>query len=223
MIFAVLPNTIEHPLTLIDQHRKTGKGVIEGLSSLCEARDHISLLRPLSNPGLQARQTKPRIGLHRSPNIGIPRREWLDSDNVLNRIRHVVHHAGSRGSNETRRFWQVGVASFRHRFARRFVVVGIGIGPLLHGKRHRSRDGNIQRTLGGLVVLQALRRGIRPPHKMALHRPSEGQLSLIQRTNELAESTDRCLIEILTGQKPGRDSGIVLYRRHRQHFHHQRL
>jgi hypothetical protein len=29
-------------------------------------------LRPLSEPGLQAHQTKPRIGLHCSPNIGIP-------------------------------------------------------------------------------------------------------------------------------------------------------
>ena len=72
LIFAVLPDTIHHPFLLIDQHRKTGKGIVVGLSCLCEAREHISLLCPSSDPDLQARQAKPCIGLHYTPNIGIP-------------------------------------------------------------------------------------------------------------------------------------------------------
>ena len=52
LIFAVLSDTIDQPLLLIDQHRKTGKGIVVGLSCLCEARDHISILRPLSDPDL---------------------------------------------------------------------------------------------------------------------------------------------------------------------------
>src|SRR4051794_38569958 len=72
LILTVLPNTIEHPSMLIDQHGKTGKGIIESLSSLCETCDYISLLRPLSHPDLEACQTKPRIGLHSTSNIGIP-------------------------------------------------------------------------------------------------------------------------------------------------------
>ena len=72
LIFAVLPDTIHHTLLLIDQHRKAGKGIVVGLSCLCEAREQISLLWPSSDPDLQARQTKPCIGLHHTPNIGIP-------------------------------------------------------------------------------------------------------------------------------------------------------
>ena len=72
LIFAVLPDTIHHTPLLIDQHRKTGKGIVVGLSCLCEAREHIPLLWPSSDPGLQARQTKPCIGLHHAPYIGIP-------------------------------------------------------------------------------------------------------------------------------------------------------
>ena len=72
LIFTVLPDTIHHTPLLIDQHRKTGKGIVVGLSCLCEAREHIPLLWPSSDPDLQARQTKPCIGLHHTPNIGIP-------------------------------------------------------------------------------------------------------------------------------------------------------
>src|SRR6267142_3089341 len=58
---------------------------------------------------------------------------------------------------------------------------------------------------------------------MALHRPSEGQLKLIEGTNDLAELADRCPIEVLTGQEPGCDCGIVLDCRCCQYLHHQRL
>src|SRR6185295_1407801 len=72
LIFAVMPNTIHHTLLLIDQHRKTGEGIVVGLSCLCEAREYISFLWPSSDPCLQARQTKPCIGLYHTPNIGVP-------------------------------------------------------------------------------------------------------------------------------------------------------
>jgi hypothetical protein len=72
LIFAVLPDTVHHALLLINQHGKAGKGIVVGLSCFCEAREHISLLCSSSDPGLQACQTKPCIGLHDTSDIGIP-------------------------------------------------------------------------------------------------------------------------------------------------------
>ena len=52
LIFAVSPDTIDQPFMLIDQHGKTGKWIVVRLSCLCEARDDVSILRPLSDPEL---------------------------------------------------------------------------------------------------------------------------------------------------------------------------
>src|SRR6185295_3372043 len=61
LILAVLSDTIHHAPLLIEQHGKTGKGIIVGLSCLCETRKHAFFLRPSSDPGLQACQTEPCV------------------------------------------------------------------------------------------------------------------------------------------------------------------
>lgn len=72
LILAISPDTIHHVPLLVDQHGETGKGIVVGLSGLCETCEDIPLLRPSSNPDLQARQTKSRIGLHDPSDVGIP-------------------------------------------------------------------------------------------------------------------------------------------------------
>src|SRR6185295_16007078 len=58
---------------------------------------------------------------------------------------------------------------------------------------------------------------------MALHRPSEGELNLIQGTDDLGKTTDSFSIEILSDQEPGCDGDIVLDCCRCHHLDHQRL
>src|SRR5512146_1828719 len=91
LVFAVSSDTIYETFALVDQHRETGERIVIGLPGLGQTGEQLSILGPSSDPCLQADETQLRVRLHHPYDVGIPRKKWLDPNDMLDRVGQIIH------------------------------------------------------------------------------------------------------------------------------------
>src|SRR5215469_12341257 len=190
LVFSIPPDAIHQAFFRVDQHRKTSEGIVVRLTCLRQSGEQCSLLRTSPDPYLQTRETEEGIGLYHLLNVGVPQWKRLDSNDMLDRIGQVVQCTRCLGAHESGQLWKVKIPPFCNCSIRGLVIIGIVVGPSLDGQRHGSSKRHEERTLIRRILLQCSLHCLCSPVKITLHRPSDGELHLIERTNDFLEADD---------------------------------